>query len=648
MTSRSGRREVVAVLHTLGRAEAWLPTVVSLGQARPGIPVVAGGPDETALAPLVAKGAVARVADSLPALVNQVWAEHRCHLVVISDTAVLPRHALDRALELVDDDLQTATVSFLCNAAGFLSFPYRHRPVSHQITDVGGLDEEAVTTRLRVGRPTLDPVAVPFAVGPAVVLSSFAMSAVGPLCEDVRADVAVADFSLRGRRKGFVDVVDPSTFVVRALDVSPLGSPPTDPSTESWLTDRHPQGLALVSEDRDDPSVGLATVHRAARAKVLGLRVLIDGRRLWPREMGTQVQTLALIEGLSRRPDVERVGVALTDALPPYARHLAADAKIDARAVPDGDLSVLGSFDVAHRPFQPDGPDDVKALRRAADRAVMSLLDLISYQVGSYHPTTGEWVAYRRNVREAAADYDGVLLLSDDTRRRVLLERLPVPDDRLFTVELGTDHLVGGEAETVPRELLARSFAAEQFVLVIGPNYAHKNRQIAVAAVGELRRRGAHLSLVMVGSTVPFGSSRIPEAAVFDGSDDTFVLPNVTSMERNWLLRHASAVLYPTSSEGFGLVPYEAARFGTPTVLIPVGPLVDLAGSLPVVADDWSATSVADATERLLGDPAVAAAQVAATLGAGAGLTWDATVERLTEVYRTVLSRPPVPTAGGH
>ncbi len=121
---------------------------------------------------------------------------------------------------------------------------------------------------------------------------------------------------------------------------------------------------------------------------------------------------------------------------------------------------------------------------------------------------------------------------------------------------------------------------------------------------------------------------------------DVFVLPEVPSAERNWLFKHASAVLYPSSAEGFGLVPYEAARFGTPTVFVGFGPLRELAPDIPVTAADWSTASLADALERLLTDRELSKSQVEACLAAGSAYTWSATAQQLTNLYFRVLSMP--------
>jgi len=150
----------------------------------------------------------------------------------------------------------------------------------------------------------------------------------------------------------------------------------------------------------------------------------------------------------------------------------------------------------------------------------------------------------------------------------------------------------------------------------------------------------------MAGPTVPYGSSQLAEANFLLHHGETlesgvFLLPDLPSSERNWLIRHADLVLYPSSAEGFGLVPYEAARFGTPTLFTRFGPLQELAPDIPVAAEDWSPETLAAAADSLLSDPAQTRAQVESCLAAGAKYTWAATAESLTGLYRHVMALPP-------
>ena len=209
---------------------------------------------------------------------------------------------------------------------------------------------------------------------------------------------------------------------------------------------------------------------------------------------------------------------------------------------------------------QPDLWFSVDHWRSVANRVVVTYLDLIAYRIGSYHVDFDAWSRYRTAIRRGAAEADALTTISEDVKRQVELERLPIDPDRLEAIPFGTEHLRGDEAATIPDELVARGFIEGQFILCLGTDYTHKNRDLALSTVAELRRRGWPHALVMAGATVADGSSRlsetkarIKEQVVLDR--DVYTLPDVTSAERNWLMRHADLVLYPTSAEGFGLVP---------------------------------------------------------------------------------------------
>ena len=86
----------------------------------------------------------------------------------------------------------------------------------------------------------------------------------------------------------------------------------TTGGTPRWRTSRchrrlvlqHPQVMFLPSSSAGSADSALQLSMAPARAKIRGLRILIDASCLGPTETGTQVQTLALIDALVRRDDV--------------------------------------------------------------------------------------------------------------------------------------------------------------------------------------------------------------------------------------------------------------------------------------------------------------------------------------------------------
>ena len=210
----------------------------------------------------------------------------------------------------------------------------------------------------------------------------------------------------------------------------------------------------------------------------------------------------------------------------------------------------------------------------------------------------------------------------------------------------------GNESVELPRALASRGFGVGPFALCLGVNYTHKNREIALAAHELVRSHGPDLALVMAGAAVPHGTTRISEARL-GSREHVFVIPEVTGPERNWLLRHASFVWYPTSAEGFGLVPFEAAAFGTPTVAVDFGPIAELStpvdpaattrefgADVPRFATSWDAAALADTALAFIADPDLSRRHVAAVAAAGRAYRWDRTADTLVTLFRDTLGRP--------
>ena len=250
--------------------------------------------------------------------------------------------------------------------------------------------------------------------------------------------------------------------------------------------------------------------------------------------------------------------------------------------------------DVLHRPFQPGGGLPWMNWRRSADRVLVTLQDLIAYSVGAYHDRPKIWMSYRRGIQQSVAKSDGLIVISHDVADDLRRERLPIVAERTYVVENGTDHLSRRRGRRLPGRAARPGLG--------GPRLPGRARRQLLPQEPRPRDPGLHsvlreqnpsLGLVLAGVAVAEGSSRVLEAIELRDAAGVVTLPDVTSEERNWLLRHASICLYPTSNEGFGLVPFEAARFGTPTVFTRVGPLAEVLDGVPVVASSWDPDELA-------------------------------------------------------
>jgi hypothetical protein len=164
--------------------------------------------------------------------------------------------------------------------------------------------------------------------------------------------------------------------------------------------------------------------------------------------------------------------------------------------------------------------------------------------------------------------------------------------------------------------------------------------------VREMRlQHGWNGVLVLVGPRVAHGSS-IPGESEFlmrhpDLREAVVRVPGVSEDEKRWLMERARLVLYPTTVEGFGLIPFEAANCGVPCLWAAQGSLTEVLPAELAGITAWDPVATARSAMSLLRDDEVRQAHVAAVLKCADRYRWDAFAERLVEVYATTADSAP-------
>jgi hypothetical protein len=182
------------------------------------------------------------------------------------------------------------------------------------------------------------------------------------------------------------------------------------------------------------------------------------------------------------------------------------------------------------------------------------------------------------------------------------------------------------------------------FILCRGVYDLHTNPLVALGRQAEQHNLGWRGSLVLAGAQPPDGSSLPAEARfMLDHPELAPYLVNlgmISEAEKVWLYGNAGLVLYPTISEGFGLIPFEAAHYGVPCLSTRQGSLVEvLPEDIPVI-EEFDAAAVAATARTLLEDPAAGQKVVDQILAKGTEFNWARVVSDVLEVLTEVTSRP--------
>ncbi|HEY4992143.1 MAG TPA: glycosyltransferase, partial [Nakamurella sp.] len=532
--NRSGRASVVALVTAGEDLSTWWASVISLTRSGADVILLSRVPEDVLLA-----GHRLDVRVSNRTLSQAFDDESRrgySAVLVVTAPVVMPAAAFDRALELTDKGGQICTVSFLSNNAGYLSFPDRNA-TSGLVPS--GHDADTITQALRASKRSVGATPIPVPAGSAVLVPSVIGRTLGGLRPSIAdPDVVVLDLALRGVSRGFVNVLDASTFVTTPLLHNQRADPRHDPGVREQLTRAHPFFPALYDLERTAENVPLADVLHLRRAELIGVDVLVDGSCFGPYEQGTQVAVLANISALAAHPQIGRVVVAMPspEMPPPYTLAVLHHPKIQLCRDQGGSFPDAPPVDVIHRQFQPHGGLPLARWAEVGRRLVITVQDLIAYNNGYYHPNSAEWLEYRSAMADTLVRLDAVVAISHDTEQAIRAAGiLPFPG-KITVVPNGTDHLSGMHGRmAVPDALLELESSAARYALVLGTNYAHKNRDLAIRAWQELRRRGHQLELVLAGVVVPVGSTRNEEMLAAVGGPEPIVLPDVSDDERNWL-----------------------------------------------------------------------------------------------------------------
>ncbi len=395
-----------------------------------------------------------------------------------------------------------------------------------------------------------------------------------------------------------------------------------------WLVADDEASVATIAGAAAGDRFVLAPFGSASDDPARPIALGIDAEWLLGVESGAQVFVFEMVKAMARRPEIGRI-VLLSDS---GRRPDALNGVPKVEALSWTSAVAQPRLDILHRPYQPGAGTDFVRYRSVARSVALTILDFIAYDNPAYHESPFAFRSYQRGFDQRVCDADQVLAISRYIGERLqqqFAHRLLAP---VRAIHLGADHL--GPEVALGEDAAFPGLTSKGYLLVLGNDFAHKNRDFAVKVFAEMSQRGYQGSLVLVGYHLDAGSSFGYELAGAGTCGARILRTGPVPPDRKvWLIRHADAVLYPTSCEGFGLIPFEAAALGTPTAFVRFGPLAE---TLPGVkaCSSWRVSAFADLVLSLIADPREQIEQIVA---ARRSLTWEHCALELIGVYREML-----------
>ena len=333
--------------------------------------------------------------------------------------------------------------------------------------------------------------------------------------------------------------------------------------------------------------------------------------------IGLGTYAVNLLEALDRRDDEHEyfVYTPTWNELPPLgprfqirrsyvprgsrAAHTLWDQTLPAIAAAREPVDLIHYLHAAAPPFSPGCP------------VVVNLLDAIRWVLPGYRlPYPYDWLE-RRAVRRA----DLILTLSENARADI--ERvLGVPRERIRVTYLGAPRL---DSEPAPKQ---------PYFLFVGGTEKRKNLATVLRAFEAIDG----YELRVVGQNTP--------SAVHDSRREQNGVRWLGYVEERQLVdlyRHATALVFPSRYEGFGLPVLEAMARRTPVIAADASSIPEVARDAAILIDPDDVAALSDAMRRVANDPGLGARMVERGVEVVKSFSWEETAHATVAAYEELL-----------
>ena len=266
---------------------------------------------------------------------------------------------------------------------------------------------------------------------------------------------------------------------------------------------------------------------------------------------------------------------------------------------------------------------------------VVTIHDVSYERQPQWYPYRRDW-ARRAFYRRSALSAAHVLTVSRFSASEITAA-YGIGADRISVTPLGVDEMFAPRETGVPLEL--PSMVTVPYLLHVGDVHERRNLSMIVEALVGVRRRfgtAAALGLVLIGEDRG-GLEAVRAVAAAAGVPEAVVhCPRVTEHQLAQLYRGATAFVYPSLYEGFGLPLIEAMASGTPVLASTAASIPEVVGSAGLLLDPTDASAWTEAIASVVNDSGRRERMRQAGLVRAADFTWRRTALLTLEAYRRV------------
>ena len=259
---------------------------------------------------------------------------------------------------------------------------------------------------------------------------------------------------------------------------------------------------------------------------------------------------------------------------------------------------------------------------------IVTVFDMIHERFADLMPPGEADIAARKqeNVRRA----DHVICISEQTRQDVV-ELLNIPEEKASVIYLGC---------SFPGQTTCRNPAIilEPYLLFVGERGGPKNFKRLLESYGKSSFLSQEVALVCFGGN-PFTRDELQQQRDLGLAEEKVIQTSGSDEKLINLYSHASALVYPSLYEGFGLPILEAMACGCPVLCSNVSSMPEVAGQAAVFFDPLQIDSLMVAMEKVVQSTEKRNSLIQAGRTQATRFSWQRCADETVEVYKKCLLR---------
>ncbi len=291
----------------------------------------------------------------------------------------------------------------------------------------------------------------------------------------------------------------------------------------------------------------------------------------------------------------------------------------------------LGRFDLYHEtcfvPFRFNGP------------TVVTVFDLSFHHFPETHPP--ERLRFLKETFYARLPWATHFITISEFVRDEMVRNLGIPREKISVTYPGVDDLFRPRGvEELGRLPAAYGLAPGNYILFVGNLEPRKNVGVLLEAYarlpGAVRQR---FPLVLAGGEGWGKGDETDRLARLGIAGNVKRVGYVPQNDLPYLYAGASAFVYPSLYEGFGLPPVEAMACGCPTIVSRAGSLPEVVGDAAALVDPKDPAGLSETLRKVLEDPTTRTALREAGIRRARNFNWELCGSATLDVYHRVAEK---------